>query len=78
MPQDWIFQHNSDPKHTSKLIKEWLSAENLSALESPAQSPNLSLIEELCHEVDQRIRDNKFSSKEELGRRIELECKKIP
>ena len=78
MPQDWIFQHKSDPKHTSRLIKEWLSAENLSGLESPAQSPNLNLIEKLWHEVDQCIRDIKFSSQEELGRRIELEWKNFP
>lgn len=28
MPKNWIFQHDNDPKHTSKLIKSWLLTKN--------------------------------------------------
>jgi len=31
MPQDWIFQQDNDPKHTSKLLKEWFSVKNVRA-----------------------------------------------
>ena len=40
MPIQWIFQHENDPKHTSKLIKKWLLSNRINVLEWPAQSPD--------------------------------------
>ena len=34
-----IFQHDNDPKHTSKLVKEYLKEQSYNILEWPAQSP---------------------------------------
>ncbi|KAG1584618.1 hypothetical protein G6F46_014956 [Rhizopus delemar] len=40
-----IFQHDNDPKHTSKLVKEYLKDQSYNILEWPAQSPDLNPIE---------------------------------
>ncbi|EIE87953.1 hypothetical protein G6F46_011839 [Rhizopus delemar] len=37
-----IFQHDNDPKHTSKLVKEYLKEQPYNILEWPAQSPDLN------------------------------------
>jgi len=41
MGRDWVFQHDSDPKHTARATKE----KHLKVLEWPSQSPNLNPIE---------------------------------
>ncbi|EIE79985.1 hypothetical protein RO3G_04690 [Rhizopus delemar RA 99-880] len=42
-----VFQQDNDPKHTSKVVKEWISQQPLEALEWPPQSPDLSPIEHM-------------------------------
>ena len=41
MPSDFIFQHDNDPKHTSKIVKQWIKQENLEVMIWPAQSPDI-------------------------------------
>lgn len=60
MPIKWIFQHDNDPKHTSKLAKKWLSDKEIDVLEWPAQSPDLNIIENLWNIVDKKIRCQKY------------------
>ena len=43
MPVLFIFKEDSDPKHTSKLAKDWFYKEHISVLDWPAQSSNLVL-----------------------------------
>jgi transposase len=40
-----IFQQDNDPKHTSKKAKKWMEDNNITLLDWPAQSPDLSPIE---------------------------------
>ncbi len=41
MGRGWVFQHDNDPKHTTKATKEWLKKKHIKVLEWPSQSPDL-------------------------------------
>ncbi len=78
MPADWVFQQDNDPKHTSRLVKQWLQMNNVVTLDWPSQSPDINPIEHLWEEVDRRLRTTKYSNLKDLMAGIEAEWKKIP
>ncbi|CAK9796230.1 Transposable element Tcb2 transposase [Anthophora quadrimaculata] len=47
LPNSWISQQDRDPKHAAKIVKEWLQQNAPNQLNSPPQSPNLNVIENL-------------------------------
>ena len=42
---------DNDPKHTSIYAREWLVENNVNWWRTPAESPDLNLIENLWHEL---------------------------
>lgn len=77
----FTFQHDNDPKHTSKLCKEYLdklSAEGmLNVMVWPPQSPDLNPIELLWDELDRNVRKICPTSSKHLWDIIQSEWNKI-
>lgn len=78
MPDGWIFQHDRDPKHASKIVSQYLSAKKVRVLEWPAQSPDLNPIEHLWDELGRRVANKRHSNKRDLFKTLSEEWNKIP
>ena len=52
---DFVFQQDNDPKHTSKTAKRWFENNNIEVLDWPPQSPDLKPIEHHWHELKLKL-----------------------
>lgn len=66
LPIKYIFQHDNDPKHASKIVKQWFKEAKINVMLWPSQSPDLNPIENLWEILDKQIRSENFSNKEKL------------
>lgn len=78
MPISFIFMQDNDPKHTSKLVKDWFSKECIPVLDWPAQSPDLNPIENLWNDVKCAIAIQKFKNLDDLWTGIQNAWYSIP
>jgi transposase len=78
-PTDVIFQHDNDPKHTSKKAKNLLRNKPFEVMTWPSQSPDLNPIEHLWFHVKKRLASYETppTSIHVLWTRVEVEWEKI-
>ena len=80
MEANWvIFQHDNDPKHAAKSVREWLGEQAFDVLDWPAQSPDMNPIEHVWAIVKRRLNQYESPAKGmlELWERVEVEWDKI-
>ncbi len=63
---DWIFQQDLAPAHTAKSTKSWLNDHAVGVLDWPANSPDVSPIENLWSIVKRKMRNKRPKNADEL------------
>lgn len=62
----WIFQQDNSPIHKAKIVNKFIENSNIQTLVWPAQSPDLSPIENAWAEIKRRTKDRNPSNEEQL------------
>ncbi|CAK9801639.1 Transposable element Tcb1 transposase [Anthophora quadrimaculata] len=78
MLSGWSFQHDNDPKHSSKLVKTFLAEQNVNVIKWPSQSPDLNPIEHLWDYVGRQLGSHSFTNKAELMEKLTKIWSEIP
>ena len=73
LANDFTFQQDNDPKHTSAIVKDYFTHKDIKVLDWPSQSPDLNPIEHLWYHLKQEVRKVKVKNLKDL----EAEVKKF-
>jgi transposase len=74
---DWILQEDNDPKHKSKLAKDWKNQELIQTLDWPSYSPDLNPIENVWGLLKARLQANPVYNLNSLVVRLQAEWKSL-
>ena len=76
--EDFIFMHDNDPKHKSKIIRNWLDDNNQLTLDWPSNSPDLNPIENLYGYVKRKLNKIRIFTADELWEKVMEIWRNIP
>ena len=65
--QQWYFQQDNDPKHTSRLVQGWIASKGIDTIDWPPYSPDLNPIENLWADLKKRVEKHNCWSTDELS-----------
>lgn len=77
LQNNFQFYQDNDPKHSSRLVQEWMLYNCPKVIKTPAQSPDLNPIEHVWDELDRKIRQRPISSISQLKERLVAEWNAI-
>ena len=66
MGSDVIFQHDNDPKHTSKITTKYLEDNNVMVLDWPSNSPDLNPIENMWSILKSNVKKREYKTIKEF------------
>ncbi|CAM4900557.1 unnamed protein product [Rotaria socialis] len=75
--KEMVFQHDNDPKHTSRVVKNWLDKQCVKRLIWPPFSPDMNPIEHLWDELERRMKKHQPKNEKELRETLQPEWKNI-
>ncbi|CAF2963140.1 unnamed protein product [Rotaria sp. Silwood2] len=75
--REMVFQHDNDPKHTSRIVKNWLDKNGIKRLVWPPFSPDLNPIEHLWDELERRMKKHQPKNENQLRDILQVEWLEI-
>lgn len=71
--QQWYVLMDNSPIHTSNMVRRWLFNHGITCIDFPAYSPDFNPIENLRHDLSQRVEQHYPRNKNDLKQSILLE-----
>lgn len=72
LSSNFIFMHDNDPKHKSKLVTDYLAQKHINVLDHPPQSPDLNPIEHLWDEIGREVQKKHVTNRKQLMEEIRV------